>query len=62
MNYCFQKDANSCKDMTDTFVKIQKNIIDGKLPRDFYYHSVPAPWIQLKLLRIMGMIGVDDLE
>ena len=57
-----QKDPNSCKDMVATFVSIQKQIIEGKLPRDFDYHSVPAPWLQIKLLKIMGMLGVDDLK
>ena len=56
------KEIARCKDMTDTFVNMQKSIIEGKLPRDFDYHGVPAPWIQIKLLRIMGMLGVDDLQ
>jgi hypothetical protein len=35
-------------------------VIEGKLPRDFEYHKVPAPWIQIKLLRILRLLGADD--
>lgn len=39
---------------------ILKQVVGGKLPIDFNYHSVPAPWLQIQLLRILGLLGKDD--
>ncbi|XP_010158629.1 PREDICTED: AP-4 complex subunit epsilon-1 [Eurypyga helias] len=48
------------KDLTESFVAILKQVVGGKLPVDFNYHSVPAPWLQIQLLRILGLLGKDD--
>ncbi|RYG51193.1 hypothetical protein EON66_11030, partial [archaeon] len=37
-----------------------KQITEHRLPRDFDYHRIPAPWIQLKLLRILAVLGQSD--
>ncbi|XP_066270284.1 AP-4 complex subunit epsilon-1-like [Branchiostoma lanceolatum] len=52
-----KEDAEKHRDLTNTFACIMKQVIGGKLTNDFTYHSVPAPWIQVQLLRIMGMLG-----
>lgn len=41
---------------------ILKQIIDHRLPRDFDYHRIPAPWVQTKLLEILSYLGMDDEE
>ncbi|XP_075431792.1 AP-4 complex subunit epsilon-1 isoform X2 [Ascaphus truei] len=48
------------KDLTGCFVTILKQVVGGKLPVDFNYHSVPAPWLQIQLLRILRLLGKDD--
>ncbi|KAM4678395.1 AP-4 complex subunit epsilon-1 [Discoglossus pictus] len=48
------------KDLTGSFVTILKQVVGGKLPADFNYHSVPAPWLQIQLLRILRLLGKDD--
>lgn len=50
------------KDMTPTFVIILKQVIEHKLPKDFDYHKIPAPWIQIKILRILALLGKNDLK
>lgn len=35
-------------------------IIEGKLAPDYDYHGVAAPWIQIKLLKMLGLLGADD--
>uniref|UniRef100_A0A8C5N069 AP-4 complex subunit epsilon n=1 Tax=Leptobrachium leishanense TaxID=445787 RepID=A0A8C5N069_9ANUR len=49
------------KDLTESFVTILKQVVGGKLLVDFNYHSVPAPWLQIQLLRILRLLGKDDL-
>lgn len=48
------------KDLTGSFVTILKQVVGGKLPIDFNYHNVPAPWLQIQLLRILSLLGRDD--
>ena len=48
------------KDYSKTFSEILRQIVDRKLPRDFDYHKVPAPWVQIKLLKLMALVGADD--
>ncbi|XP_037766103.1 AP-4 complex subunit epsilon-1 isoform X3 [Chelonia mydas] len=55
-----KKNASGYKDLTESFVTILKQVVGGKLPIDFNYHSVPAPWLQIQLLRILGLLGKDD--
>ena len=39
-----------------------KQIIDHRLPRDFDYHRIPAPWIQIKILEILSYLGLNNEE
>uniref|UniRef100_A0A673IP97 Clathrin/coatomer adaptor adaptin-like N-terminal domain-containing protein n=1 Tax=Sinocyclocheilus rhinocerous TaxID=307959 RepID=A0A673IP97_9TELE len=48
------------KDLTGSFVTILKQVLGGKLPVDFNYRNVPAPWLQLQLLRILSLLGRED--
>lgn len=48
------------KDLISSFVVILKQIIDHRLPRDYDYHRMPAPWFQIQLLEILAMLGQDD--
>jgi len=50
----------SCKDLVPSFVSILKQITEHRLPRDFDYHRMPAPWLQVKLLSILGLLGTAD--
>ncbi|XP_054858863.1 AP-4 complex subunit epsilon-1 [Eublepharis macularius] len=55
-----KENSSGYKDLTSSFVTILKQVVGGKLPIDFNYHSVPAPWLQIQLLRILGLLGKDD--
>lgn len=55
-----QESPDAYKDLTGSFVTILKQVVGGKLPLDFNYHSVPAPWLQIQLLRILSLLGRDD--
>jgi AP-4 complex subunit epsilon-1 len=37
-----------------------RQIIDHKLPQDYEYHRIPAPWIQIRLLKLLAVLGKDD--
>ncbi|XP_068131543.1 AP-4 complex subunit epsilon-1 isoform X2 [Hyperolius riggenbachi] len=55
-----RENPSGYKDLTSSFVTILKQVVGGKLPVDFNYHSVPAPWLQIQLLRILRLLGKDD--
>jgi AP-4 complex subunit epsilon-1 len=48
------------KDLVPSFVSILKQITEHRLPREFDYHRMPAPWIQLRLLRVLALLGHGD--
>jgi AP-4 complex subunit epsilon-1 len=43
-----------------SLVSILKQIVDHKLPRDFDYHRMPAPWLQIKICQILAFLGADN--
>eukprot|EP00056_Hartaetosiga_gracilis_P012748 m.203964 g.203964 ORF g.203964 m.203964 type:complete len:1265 (+) comp13738_c0_seq1:100-3894(+) len=53
-------DGHKYKDLVSSFVSILKQVIENRLPKEFNYHRVPAPWVQMKLLRILAILGADD--
>lgn len=53
-------DVNSYKDLVSSFVSILKQIIEHRLPKDYDYHRMPAPWAQIKLLQILALLGTAD--
>ncbi|XP_034540967.1 AP-4 complex subunit epsilon-1 [Notolabrus celidotus] len=55
-----QENPEGYKDLAASFVTILKQVVGGKLPMDFNYHSVPAPWLQIQLLRILSLLGKND--
>lgn len=50
----------SLKELVSSFTNIAKQIIDHRLPRDYDYHRLPAPWIQIKILKLLAVLGRDD--
>ena len=55
-----KKNPANYKDLLNHFIVILKQIIDHRLPRDYDYHRIPAPWIQTKILEILSYLGQDD--
>eukprot|EP00891_Asterochloris_glomerata_P002814 jgi/Astpho2/2814/fgenesh1_pm.00050_%23_25_t len=54
------RDARTYKNLIPSFVSILKQVTEHRLPKGFDYHRTPAPFIQVKLLRILGMLGASD--
>jgi AP-4 complex subunit epsilon-1 len=50
------------KELVPSLVSILKQIGDHRLPTDYDYHRVPAPWMQIQLVRILGILGRGDVN
>jgi AP-4 complex subunit epsilon-1 len=55
-----KKSPSDYKDLVNSFVVILRQIVEHRLPREYDYHRIPAPWIQLKILEILSFLGADD--
>ena len=53
-------DTSPFKDLIPSLVSILKQIGEHRLPTDFDYHRVPAPWMQIKIVRILSLLGQAD--
>ena len=53
-------DAEAFKNLTSSFVSVLKQIIDKRLPKSYEYHKVPAPFVQIKLLKTLALLGAHD--
>ncbi|KAG7367427.1 adaptin N terminal region-domain containing protein [Nitzschia inconspicua] len=55
-----KEDPTKFKDLIPSLVSILKQIGEHRLPNDFDYHRVPAPWMQIRLIRILSLLGQGD--
>ncbi|KAK2989926.1 hypothetical protein RJ640_013850, partial [Escallonia rubra] len=55
-------DVNSYKDLVVSFVSILKQVAERRLPKSYDYHQMPAPFIQIKLLKILCLLGNGDKQ
>lgn len=55
-----QEGPSPFRDLVPVFVALLRLIIEGRLPRLYDYHDVPAPWFQIRLLKILAMLGADN--
>ncbi|CAG8450341.1 9270_t:CDS:10 [Diversispora eburnea] len=53
-------DPNKYKDLVPILINILEQVIDKWLPISYDYHGLPAPWIQMKIIEIMGLLAKDD--
>ncbi|KAK2647778.1 hypothetical protein Ddye_015267 [Dipteronia dyeriana] len=55
-------DVNSYKDLVISFVSILKQVAERRLPKSYDYHQMPAPFVQIRLLKIMALLGSGDKQ
>lgn len=53
-------DVTAYKDLVISFVSILKQVAERRLPKSYDYHQMPAPFIQIRLLKILALLGSGD--
>ena len=53
-------DIENQRDLLPSFISILKQITEHRLSREFDYHRVPAPWLQIKLLKLLAILAGDN--
>jgi len=46
----------------DGLCQVQRQILDKKLPKDYLYHSIPAPWAQIEIIQLIRMLVTAELD
>lgn len=55
-----KENPSQYKNLGTPFLNILQQILKRKLPPDYDYHSIPNPWMQISLLRLLTLLGADD--
>jgi len=55
-------DVQPFKDLVPSLISILKQICERRLPSEYDYHRIPAPWMQMKIVRILSIIGKNDQQ
>jgi len=55
-------DVQPFKDLVSSLISILKQICERRLPSEYDYHRIPAPWMQMKIVRILSVIGKNDSQ
>ena len=55
------EDPAPFKDLVPSLVSILKQINEHRLPSEYDYHRCPAPWMQILLVRTLGVLGRADV-
>ncbi|GAX83960.1 hypothetical protein CEUSTIGMA_g11384.t1 [Chlamydomonas eustigma] len=53
-------DPKPYKNLVPSFTSILKQVAEHRLPKSYDYHRFPAPFIQIKLLKVLAALGVGD--
>ncbi|ERM97979.1 hypothetical protein AMTRI_Chr06g173070 [Amborella trichopoda] len=56
------EDVSSYKDLVISFVSILKQVSERRLPKTYDYHHMPAPFIQIRLLKILALLGAGNKQ
>ncbi|KAG2486441.1 hypothetical protein HYH03_014888 [Edaphochlamys debaryana] len=57
---CIKADTRPFKNLIPSFTSILKQVSEHRLPKTYDYHRFPAPFIQIKLLKILAALGAGD--
>ncbi|PNW83178.1 hypothetical protein CHLRE_06g310000v5 [Chlamydomonas reinhardtii] len=60
LHECIKGDPRPYKNLIPSFTSILKQVSEHRLPKTYDYHRFPAPFIQIKLLKILAMLGSGD--
>jgi AP-4 complex subunit epsilon-1 len=53
-------DPDGQRDLLPSFVSILKQVVEHRLSREYSYHGVPSPWMQVQLLKIIAVLAGQD--
>lgn len=53
-------DPEAQTDLLDAALSILSQVVERRLPRPFDFHTTPAPWLQMRLVRLVAVLVVGS--
>jgi AP-4 complex subunit epsilon-1 len=60
LEVAIKADPFKFKDMTKKLGEILYRVVDHKFPKEYDYHKIPAPWVQIEILKMFELMGKND--
>ncbi|XP_071788543.1 AP-4 complex subunit epsilon-1-like isoform X2 [Asterias amurensis] len=61
-NDLIKEEPAANKQLVRPLVTILRQVFQRKLSSEYEYHGVSAPWMQIKLLRMLARLGAEDIH
>jgi len=55
-----KRDASPFKNLVKSLVHVLTQIVDRRLPKSYDNHRAPAPFLQIKILKMLALLGQGD--
>ncbi|KAG8222241.1 hypothetical protein J437_LFUL001439 [Ladona fulva] len=54
-------ETNIFQGLGSALIHVQKQILQGRMPPEYIFHSVPSPWLQISIMKMLRYLQKDEV-